>query len=81
MVNTAHDWLQETLVLMGKPDIRIIPQASHNYLKLVLDQPVLQDPRQEETQLKSWGNLAMEAVREKAQKPLHGLRIILESKK
>ena len=81
MVEAAQDWVKETLVLMGKPDIKIIPQVSYNYLKLYLDQPVMDDYKQEETQLKSWGSLAMEAVREKANKPLRSLRIILESKK
>lgn len=79
MVDAAHDWLKETLVLMGKPDIKIIPHVSHNYLKLSLDQQVMDDFKQEETQLKSWGSLAMEAVREKVRKPLRSLRIILES--
>jgi hypothetical protein len=81
MVDVARDWVQETLVLMGKTNISIQPQVSHNYLKLTLDQPVMEDFRQEETQLKSWGSLAMEAVREKTNLPLRGLRIILESKK
>ena len=79
MVEAAHDWVKETLVLMGKPDIKVTPQVSHNYLKLYLDQQVMDDYKQEETQLKSWGSLAMEAVREKANKPLRSLRIILES--
>lgn len=81
MVDTAHDWVKETLVMMGKPDIIVTPYVSHNYLKLTLDQSVADDSRQEEIQLKSWGNLAMEAVREKTQKPLRSLRIILESKR
>jgi hypothetical protein len=79
MVEAAHDWVKETLVLMGKPDIKVTPQVSHNYLKLYLDQQVMDDYKQEETQLKSWGSLAMEAVREKANQPLRSLRIILES--
>ena len=79
MVDAAHDWVKETLVMMGKPDTSVNPYVSHNYLKITLDQPVAEDARQEEIQLKSWGNLAMEAVREKTQKPLRSLRIILES--
>ena len=79
MVDAAQDWIKETLVMMGKPDIKINAQVSHNYLKLYLDQPVMDDYKQEETQLKSWGSLAMESVREKSQKPLRNLRIILES--
>ena len=79
MVESAQDWVKETLVLMGKPDIKVAANVSHNYLKLYLDQQVMDDPKQEETQLKSWGSLAMEAVREKAHKPLRSLRIILES--
>lgn len=81
MVESAQDWIKETLVMMGKPDIKINSHVSHNYLKLYLDQPVMDDFKQEETQLKSWGSLAMEAVREKANKPLRSLRIVLESKK
>ena len=81
MVDAAQDWIKETLVMMGKPDIKINAQVSHNYLKLYLDQPVMDDYKQEETQLKSWGSLAMESVREKANKPLRSLRIVLESKK
>ena len=81
MVHIAQDWVKETLVLMGKPEIDVHVQPSHNYLKISLSQPVLEDAKQEETQLKSWGNLAMEAVREKNQKPLRSLRIIIDSNK
>lgn len=79
MAQIAQEWIKETLVLMGKPDITVNTQVSHNYLKINLSAPVLDDARQEETQLKSWGMLAMEAVREKMGKPLRSLRIVLES--
>lgn len=79
MAQVAQEWIKETLVLMGKPDITVNTQVSHNYLKVNLSAPVLDDARQEETQLKSWGMLAMEAVREKMGKPLRSLRIVLES--
>lgn len=81
MVQVAQEWIKETLVLMGKPDIMLNTQVSHNYLKVNLSAPVLEDARQEETQLKSWGMLAMEAVREKTGRSLRSLRIILESNK
>jgi Jag N-terminus len=81
MVEAAQDWIKETLVMMGKPDISLNANVSNNYLKIALNQPVIDDPRQEETQLKSWGSLAMEAVREKTNKPLRGLRIILATRK
>jgi hypothetical protein len=81
MIESAQDWIKETLILMGKPDIKVTSHVSNNYLKLYLDHPVLEDAKQEETQLKSWGSLAMEAVREKTNKPLRSLRIILESKR
>lgn len=79
MAQIAQEWIKETLVLMGKPDITVNTQVSHNYLKVNLSAPVLDDTRQEEIQLKSWGMLAMEAVREKMGKPLRSLRIVLES--
>lgn len=81
MVQAAQEWLKETLVLMGKPEIHMNPTVSHNYLKLVLSTPVMENSKQEEVQLKSWGSLAMEAVREKTHKPLRNLRVVLESKK
>lgn len=81
MSQTAQEWIKETLVLMGKPDISVSTHVSHNYLKVNLSASVLEDARQEETQLKSWGMLAMEAVREKVGKPLRSLRIVLESPK
>lgn len=81
MVQSVQEWVKETLVLMGKPDITVTPHVSNNYLKLALDKQVNDDARQEETQLKSWSSLAMEALREKTNKPLRGLRIVLESKK
>jgi hypothetical protein len=79
MVQNAQEWVKETLVLMGKPDINVTPQVSNNYLKLSLDNSVNDDSRQEETQLKSWASLAMESLREKTNKPLRALRIVLES--
>ncbi len=81
MVQNVQEWVKETLVLMGKPEINVTPHVSHNYLKLSLDNQVNDDARQEETQLKSWSSLAMESLREKTNKPLRGLRIVLESKK
>jgi hypothetical protein len=81
MVDAAQEWLKETLVLMGKPDIQVSSNVSHNYLKLFLSSPVMEDSKQEDIQLKSWGSLAMEAVREKSNKPLRNLRIVLESKR
>ena len=41
MVDAAQDWVKETLVMTGKPDISITPHVSHNYLKLTLSQPVM----------------------------------------
>ena len=81
MVDFAQEWIKETLVLMGKSDVSVNTDVSQNYLKISLSKVILDDARQEETQLKSWGSLAMEAVREKVQKPLRNLRIILESKR
>lgn len=81
MVQSVQEWVKETLVLMGKPDINVTPHVSNNYLKLSLDNQVNDDARQEETQLKSWSSLAMESLREKTNKPLRGLRIVLESKR
>ncbi len=81
MVQAAQEWITETLVLMGKPNITTNTRVSHNYLNVNLSESVIDDARQEETQLKSWGMLAMEAVREKAGKPLRSLRIVLESKR
>ena len=81
MVQAAQEWITETLVLMGKPGITTTTRVSHNYLNVNLSESVIDDARQEETQLKSWGMLAMEAVREKAGKPLRSLRIVLESKR
>lgn len=81
MVEAAQEWLKETLVLMGKPDITISSHVSHNYLKLFLSNRVMEDSKQEEVQLKSWGSLAMEAVREKSNKPLRNLRVVLENKR
>lgn len=81
MVETAKDWIKESLVIMGHAHVGIHTNISQNYLKVQLSQPLMEDARQEETQLKSWGSLAMEAVREKAKKPLRSLRIILESKR
>lgn len=79
MAQIAQEWIKETLVLMGKPDISVSTRVSQNYLNINLSSSVTDDARQEETQLKSWGMLAMEAVREKMGKPLRALRIVLES--
>lgn len=81
MVNFVQDWVKETLVLMGKPEIGTQAHVSANYLKVTLNDHLSQDPKSDEIQLKSWAGLAMEAVREKAHRPLRSLRIILEVKK
>jgi hypothetical protein len=80
MVAAAQDWLKETVALMGHPDAHITPQVSYNYLKLQLDTQISPDARQEDLQLKSWGSLLIEALREKFNKPLRNLRIIIESR-
>jgi hypothetical protein len=81
LVSAAEEWLKETLNLMGFTEIHINPSVSGGYLKLILDRPISEDARQEELQLKSWGNLIIESLREKANKPLRGLRVIIESRR
>jgi hypothetical protein len=81
MVSAAQDWLKETLSLMGLQDVHINPSVSQNYLKLEIDKHISDDSSQEETQLKSWGNLLVESIREKFNKPLRGLRVIIESRR
>lgn len=81
LVSAAQEWLKETVALMGYSDIQIIPAISQNYLKLQLDKPIADDARQEELQLKSWGNLLIESLREKFNKPFRSLRIIIESRR
>ena len=78
-VETAQEWLKETLVLTGQPDANVKSHVSQNYLKLIIDKPIADDPRQEEMLLKSWTNLAYDAVQEKAKQRLYGLRLFIET--
>jgi len=81
MVNAAQEWLKETLVLTGLAEAAIKAHVSQGFLKLIVDRPVADDPRQEEMLLKSWANLAFDAVQEKYKQPLRGLRLVVESKR
>ena len=81
MVNAAQEWLKETLVLTGLQDANIKSHVSQSFLKLIVDKPVSDDPRQEELLLKSWSNLAYDALQEKFNQPLHGLRLVIEVKR
>ena len=81
MSHTAQDWIKDALQMLGHGSVQIAPHVSHNYLKIRLSDHVSTDPQQEEMLLKSWGSLAMEAVREKAQQPLRHLRVVVEGKR
>lgn len=78
MVAAAQEWLKETLVLAGLPNIGAKSHVSQNYLKLIVDQAVSEDPRQEEMLLRSWSNLAFEALQDRFKQSLRGLRIVIE---
>lgn len=81
MANTAQDWVRDALQVMGHGTVSIAAHVSHNYLKIRLSDHIGTDAQQEEMLLKSWGNLAMDSVREKANQPLRHLRVIVESKR
>jgi hypothetical protein len=80
MVSFAQEWMQETLTLSGLPSMQIKSHVSQNFLKLILDQPISEDPRQEEMLLRSWSNLAYEALLEKFRPVMRGLRIVIETR-
>lgn len=78
MVEAAQEWLRETLVLMGHPDVTVKPYVANNYLKLTLDRSIGTDAQQEEILLKSWVGLALSALQEKFNQSLRGLRLVLD---
>ena len=81
MVAIVQDWLKETLAMTGQEDTPIKAHVSNHFLRLIIEKSVSSDARQEELLLKSWTNLAYDALKEKTKQPLRGLRLIIESKR
>ena len=80
MITTAQDWIKETLSIMGLSNVTFITNPNGPYLNIWFEQPLADDPRQEELLLKSWGNLLHDFMRSKFENDARSVRVSFERK-
>lgn len=79
MIDSANQWLKETLSIAGKSDASFNIKASRYHLKIQFDQPVFDDLKREKAFFRSCALLIMQAQRALFKKSLKFHKIILMS--
>lgn len=79
LMASAHEWITDSLTLMGKSDIDVKLEVNNFALKLSFTKPVMEISEKEKLLFKSWAYLIMQTLRQKYKRPLKGLKVILTS--
>lgn len=79
LVSTAHEWINDSLAIMGRSDVEVKPEVNNFALKLTFIKPVIAVNEKEKLLFKSWAYLIMQTLRQKYKRPLKGLKVILTS--
>lgn len=79
LVSAAHEWITDSLTVMGRSDIEVKPEVNNFALKLTFIKPVMEINEKEKLLFKSWAYLVMQTLRQKYKRPLKGLKVILTS--
>lgn len=74
MVQAAREWIQETLVMMGKKDITFSTDVNRIYLNVRFNEAILKGADQEML-FKSWSNLIMQSLRDTFKKDIRNFRV------
>jgi hypothetical protein len=77
MVTTTHNWLKQTLSLMGLPSVNFNSEVAGKNLKLTFENPLIADPMQEKQLFRSFAHLIMSSLRNQYKQEIKNLKVIL----
>ena len=77
MITTAHDWIKQTLTLMGLPAINFNSEVAGKNLKLTFNVPLIADPMQEKQLFRSFAHLIMSSLRNQYKQEIKNLKVVL----
>jgi len=77
MITTAHDWIKQTLSLMGLPAINFNSEVAGKNLKLTFNAPLIADPMQEKQLFRSFAHLIMSSLRNQYKQEIKNLKVVL----
>lgn len=77
MITTTHDWLKQTLSLMGMPSIDFNSEIAGKNLKLTFNKPLITDPMHEKQLFRSFAHLIMSSLRNQYKQEIKDLKVIL----
>ena len=77
MVATTHNWLKQTLSLMGMPSITFNSEIAGKNLKLTFNVPLIADVMHEKQLFRSFAHLIMSSLRNQYKQEIKDLKVIL----
>ena len=77
MIATAHNWLKQTLSLMGLPAINFNSEVAGKNLKLTFDAPLIADPVKEKQLFRSFAHLIVSSLRNQYKQEIKNLKVVL----
>jgi hypothetical protein len=77
MVTTAHNWLKQTLSLMGLPAVGFNSEVAGKNLKLTFEAPLIADPMQEKQLFRSFAHLIVSSLRNQYKQEIKNLKVVL----
>jgi hypothetical protein len=77
MIATAHNWLRQTLSLMGLPAVGFNSEVAGKNLKLTFNAPLIADPMQEKQLFRSFAHLIVSSLRNQYKQEIKNLKVVL----
>jgi predicted RNA-binding protein Jag len=77
MITTAHNWLKQTLSLMGLPAVGFNSEVAGKNLKLTFNAPLIADPMQEKQLFRSFAHLIVSSLRNQYKQEIKNLKVVL----
>ena len=77
MITTAHNWLKQTLSLMGLPAVGFNSEVAGKNLKLTFEAPLIADPMQEKQLFRSFAHLIVSSLRNQYKQEIKNLKVVL----
>jgi predicted RNA-binding protein Jag len=77
MITTTHNWLKQTLSLMGLPAVSFNSEVAGKNLKLTFAAPLIADPMQEKQLFRSFAHLIVSSLRNQYKQEIKNLKVVL----
>ena len=77
MVGTTHNWIKQTLSLMGLAAVDFNSEVAGKNLKLTFNTPLIADPIQEKQLFRSFAHLIMSSLRNQYKQEIKDLKVVL----